>query len=454
MTARAPRMPVATYRPGLLEQRWSDGPGGGHEDVPGNGPAGARGGFRHGFDRDLHLVVLWSGARHREREVLDLLAEHLVVWSTFEIAWSPERIVNDFERLYGWPLRGVFGKHREVGDGPLLLAIVEDREPAYAYRRNVSGLVELTNVRMASAKAAARELTGGGYRVHSSNNLGEFFRDATLLLGPDRLRDLLDEPEPSGHRGTITDDLVGVDGWKDLRQLFDVLATTAEYVVLRNFETLPDRLDPGDDLDLLCRDPQGLAAICNAVKVQPGTEDSGYLCDVAGRQVYLDIRGVDDGYYDRAWADAMLARRRWVDDLVAVPRADDHLFSLLYHAKVHKLEVKPAYVPRLAELAATLDLGDLAGRGTAMTSDEVAAPLLDGFLAAHGYGVPVPLDRGVQRNTAFLDRLVLTRPEPGLGRQVAEAAVASARRSRLAALLRRSPTIRRLYRRLRGAVRR
>ena len=34
----------------------------------------------------------------------------------------------------------------------------------------------------------------------------------------------------------LMDKIVGVDGWKDLDQLFYVLNNTVDYVILRNFE--------------------------------------------------------------------------------------------------------------------------------------------------------------------------------------------------------------------------
>ena len=145
-----------------------------------------RGAFRHQYDRDLQLFVIWEKARPHEDRILEMIEQEFRVLARFEVHWSAERMVNDFERLYATGVGLGSGKEEDAGTGPFLLVVIEDPDPVYQYRQNVSGFVELTNIRMARVKRAARQLAGG-YTVHSSNGLGEFFRDATLLLGPRRL---------------------------------------------------------------------------------------------------------------------------------------------------------------------------------------------------------------------------------------------------------------------------
>src|SRR5690606_9677248 len=198
----------------------------------------ARGTFAHQYDRDLQLVVLWSDARPHEAEVLEILRRELVVLAEIEVRWSPDEVVTNFERLYGQELWGTSPKPEQVGAGPFLLVVVEDPDPRYGYRSNVTGYVELTNLAVARAKAAARSLVGG-YRIHSSNNIREFFHDATLLLGEDRLRSVLAHTGDEPYREVVSDDVVGSGGWRDLAELFGVLRLTSEYVVLRNAEDLP-----------------------------------------------------------------------------------------------------------------------------------------------------------------------------------------------------------------------
>jgi hypothetical protein len=99
----------------------------------------------------------------------------------------------------------------------------------------------------------------------------------------------------------------------------------------------------------------------------------------------------------------MLRRAVLHRELVRVPSPDDLFFSLLYHAKVHKHDVKPAYVTRLAALARALGF-DAFGAAD-VTGDEAALKILVGFLSSTGYRVSVPLDPWVGWNRPFVRSL-------------------------------------------------
>lgn len=427
------RTPVSSYDPADLTYRWSP-------EV---------GAFAHQYDRDLQLLVVWSRGRAHETEILERVAADFTILAQVEVRWSAERMVNDFERLYGQTLWGTSPKHEEVGDGPFLLLILEDHAPAYSYRQNVTGYVELTNVNVARVKAAARALTGG-YRIHSSNNIREFFRDATLVLGPERLREIIAQERPAEGTSVLAEDIVGSRGWDSLDQVFHTLRWTSRYVVLRNFDDLPGALEDDHEIDVLCDDQTDLAAVLNATEVYPGPEGAQFRTVVGGEEVFFDTRYVGDGYLDTEWQREILARREWRDGLVAVPRHDDHLFSLLYHAKVQKPAVKPVYVGRLTQLALDVGLPEQVAR--TLTQDEVAASQLDGYLAGHGFTVPLPVDPAVHRNAEFLALFRLTPlADPPL--KVATAELwQSAKRSPVARALGRSRVVRGAYHRLRSAV--
>ncbi|WP_407316558.1 hypothetical protein UQW22_09680 [Isoptericola halotolerans] len=426
-------VPVTEFDPAQLRFAWS------HD----------REAFVHQYDRDLQLLVVWSRGRQHEEAVLELLRREFRVLAQIEVTWSAAEVVTNFERLYGQGLYGTSPKPQEVGDEPFLLVVVEDLAPRYGYRQNVSGYVELTNLHIAEVKSAARALTGG-YRVHSSNNLREFFRDGTLLLGPGRLRAVVARSGAEPAREELCDDIVGSAGWRDLSELFDTLRLTSEYLVLRNFELLPDELEDDREIDLLAGDQTDLAAVANARPLDPGGDGAQFGCTVAGQAVVLDVRSIGDGYLDRRWQDAALERRAWRGG-VAVPRADDHFFSLLYHAKVQKPQVKPRYIPRLGALGSAVGLPG--GTASRVTDDDVAASVLDGFLSAHGYGLPRPSDAGVHRNEAFVSRLRLTPAEPTSIAAARADLWHSVRGSWPARLAARSTLLRGVYRRARDRFR-
>lgn len=430
-SALSSRADARTYAPSPNEFTWDP----------------ARGEFTHRYDRDLQLFVIWSRARKHEDRITSMIAEEFRILARFEVQWSTARMENNFERLYATGVGVGSGKSEDAGTDPFILMVVEDLAPCYQYRRNVSGFLEVTSVRAARVKRAARDLAGG-YTVHSSNAIGEFFRDATLMLGPELLERILSRVSESGVPSIepLNQDLVGANGWTDVDEVAAVLRRTTEYVVLRNSENLPESLEDDPEIDVLARARLDFAAVTNAASVHD-PNGSAFLTTIAGRPVVLDVRWVGDGYLDALWEDRMLERRVVPDAGLAHPRVDDHFFSLLYHAKVQKPAVKPQYVTRLGELAARLDLpADLT---VSVTEDRVAGAILDGYLSGNGYSVPQPVDRDVDRNEDFTAQLSMTEVEPDLETVVRREVWLRARQSRIGSWAAESDHLRAIVRHLR-----
>lgn len=422
------KTPLSAFRPALLDYRFNP----------------AVGGFEHGFDRDLQLFVLWEKSAEHWAAIRRDLEASFTLLHVARVSWTPQHVEDNFLRLYGMAPTGAAApasqRSQAVGAGPFMLIVVEDPAPVYVYERTFSKKVELVNRNVAQAKARYRALTGGGFKIHSSNSLGEFFRDGSLLLGAAKVQALATARDPwQGDALPMAADLAGNAGWPSLPALFEHLQRSCPYAVLRNFEPLPERLPEGDtDLDLLCRDAADLAALANArIVVHSGGK---FACEtmVAGQALHLDLRVVGDGYYDERWQLRMLQAAQVHGGSVMVLSPDDHFFSLLYHAKVHKRSVSEAYRRRLPQLAAAIGLQ--AHRESDFADDKPAAALLAGFLASRDYRCTAPLDLGVRCNGVFIDRLN------------AEGLIWERERdrdtTRVAALLARAPVLWRFRRRL------
>ena len=389
--------PISDYRPQLLEfSRCSEGFG-----------------FKHNFDRDLHLFALWEKASPYWEDIVSDIKGHFVVLAEYEIHWSRECIDDNFLRLYGMPKQQIrepmpqSKRARMVGEGPFVFLVVEDPTPLYIYHQTFSQKVEMVNKNIVLAKARYRDLAEGGLYVHSSNSIAEFFRDGTLILGEARIKELMRQSIPSElstARQRLDRDISGADGWGSLPELFEHLKCSSDYVVLRNFATLPDGLEEGDgDIDLLCTNAEDFIAVSGArMSYNDGAKIS---CEVlvAGVSIALDVRFVGDGYYDRAWEQELIASSVLYRGLVSVPAVDHHFFSLLYHAKLHKGAVKQKYIHVLEDLAKVIGLRDpVVG---VVTDDENALALLSGFLFEQDYERTKPLDIAVGSNISFVRRL-------------------------------------------------
>ena len=358
--------------------------------------------FRHNVERDLNFFVIWEKGRAAEEEIAQLIRDRFTLLYAAEITWSDDNIARNFSRLYDRLGIEKARKALRVGGGPFLLFVVWDRRPRYIFDRSVSGDIEINNANVAVSKRLFREISGGKYLVHSSNNIREFFEQAVLLLGPKKFEEILTLATWNGQIERLNQDLAGSGGWSDLHELFAVLNYSANYLVLRNYEYMHDNFT-GGDIDFLCDRLTRFAAAANASKRGAPKKLSKFTLSIAGQDVPIDARFVGDGYYHELWQSGMLQRKKLYSNLVYAPREDDHFFSLLYHAKIQKSEVKPAYLLRLEELARKIGM-DWVDRELIL-EDERAANLLAGYMRANGLHYVEPFDQGVVRNAAVIELL-------------------------------------------------
>lgn len=360
-------------------------------------------GFQHNLDRDLHLLIIWQNGRAVEEQILAETLRRFDVLATIEIQWSPEHIDNNFKRFYKHiPTDRVQGKAAQVGAGAFICVLFEDLHPLYQYRQTVSGSIELANVNVLDLKRDSRERCGG-YFVHSSGSPDEFFEQAALLFEANQLRDIL-EGQWRGDRKTLARDLSGSQGWHDFAELFSVLRYSSSYVVLRNFEFLPDAFFENDkDVDILCANSIDLRLAANAT-VRDQVEGCVKLnIKVAGVDVPFDVRRVGDDYYDANWQRAILKHRTCGAGGIFRPRDDDYFFSLYYHTLLQKPAVKPVYTERLLKLSEHLGLDFVDPQR--LLDPLSAARILAGFLKANGYSYVAPKDAEVYQNRAIIKHM-------------------------------------------------
>lgn len=356
-------------------------------------------GFIHNLEADYQIFILWENSRPYEREILKLLEKDFEVLSKHEILWSKRHADNNFKRLYKNIDKEIISKKSEhVGCGEFLVVIIRDKEPLYTYRKTVSGTIELVNRRTIKIKREVRNLCGDTY-VHSTASPKEFYEQAVLIFGVERLYDILKGKDENN--STLTKDLEGADGWKDFRELFSVLEFCSRYVVLRNFEFLPDDFFKNDkDVDILCDSVADFISASNA-NLQKLTRGGAKVeVNISGRFVPFDIRFVGDGYYDEKWEYDILERREKNKNNIFQPRIDDYYFSLLYHAALQKSAMDAKYINVLNEIADNLDF-DFVTKSTFKSVKEVAE-ILDGFMRYHGYSYVTPKDENVFVNFRVL----------------------------------------------------
>ncbi len=126
---------------------------------------------------------------------------------------------------------------------------------------------------------------------------------------------------------------------KSLRQLFNFMHDVDfPYVVLRNWDNLPDSVEYGDhsDLDLLVYDFSHWKEIFTEAHAESPLPRVRFKIPIQDTFIYADIRSVGDGYYPADFQQAILEYREFNKNGFWTPSPLHHRLALAYHVVHHK----------------------------------------------------------------------------------------------------------------------
>lgn len=124
-----------------------------------------------------------------------------------------------------------------------------------------------------------------------------------------------------------------------LKQFFSYLNDIDfSYVVLRNFENLPDSVEYGDhsDLDLLVYDFDHWREVFPTAKAEYPLPRVRFKVMIKDTYIFVDVRSVGDGYYPADFQQAILENREWNERGFWTPSPLHHRLALCYHVAHHK----------------------------------------------------------------------------------------------------------------------
>ena len=263
------------------------------------------------------------------------------------------------------------------GTTPFNMYFIYDLQPKYDWRPSSKGK-RLVNVAMFDLKKQLRNDMPGGFKIHATDNIQETKENHIAL----------EQPEEYQQRKF---DL--------LSRVFEVLNFSGiDYVVLRNFEKMPDKvkIDPHHlDVDLLVSDYYEAKRLLDG-DCPPSTWSTSYenghyrvvnkvLID--GKQVDFDLRHVGDSYLDKQWQLDILKRRVKLSVGIYVPSKEDHLYSIIYHAIVQKPKISETYVKVMTSLG---NFTDAQARDKKFLRDKLAR-----FMEKYSYQMVKPHDKTV-----------------------------------------------------------
>lgn len=346
---------------------------------------------------EYHLFIIWERARSKQQQIVADISKYFEIKCGYEMQWSGAKLHQNLRRFYRASLPSVRAKLAECGRGPFLMLAVIDKQPHYENRHTLNHGDIRVNVNTFDAKIRYRSWMGSqNSSVHATNNTQETSRDVIMLTGVDAERFFEEHAKVSwdGHFKPWQRDVVGADGWESLAQLLYVLNHTSLYVVLRNFDQLPNVANTTEhgDIDLLTVDPIDLRYICNAEPVFRKSYRVHHRVQVAGQPTLFDFRFVGDGYYDANWESRILEQRTQSARGFFIPSPEQHFYSLLYHAYIHKKRVSAEYRERLSSIWAAL--------GRTPLDFNSAQPLQElwRYMEKHQYQFTRPRDRSVYYN--------------------------------------------------------
>lgn len=341
---------------------------------------------------ELHLFIIWENGREKQKEILEDLNNSFRIIKVYEVEWSKDKFPSNLSRFYGTNLPKGSRKEVHVGNGKFILVILKVANPVYETRMTSKG-EKIVNINMFDKKSQYRELTGGGDKVHGTNNEIETNHDLTLLLDKN-IQDFLKENNEKwdGKIEELKKDLFGSEKWNSVSDMFYALNNCTNYAILRNYESLPDEIYQNDhnDIDIICDSLEDAAYVLNAKPVFEEEYRVHYKTEVEDRIAYFDLRHVGDNYYYKKMETKLLDEKILNEKGFYTLNKENYFYSLLYHALIHKEIFKEDYKKKLSEM-------NIENVSIDATNEEYAQ-ILKKWMILNEYIIVEPIDKTVMLN--------------------------------------------------------
>jgi len=351
---------------------------------------------------EIHLLIIWSKALNKKEQILNDLSQKFNILQIYNITWSDEKFSENLSRFYGENLPKGSHKEKHCGKDTFTCIIVKDTNPIYDSRPTSKGN-RVVNKNLFDIKQVYRNWTGGGHKIHATDNIQETKIQLALLFG-ESYDYFLKEITWSDIDINYSNDLIGANGWKTFDELFNILNLTSNYVVLRNFDNLEDQLNSKHpDVDILVENQDLVIQILNAKKTSTEKYRVQYNVKIDSKDINFDIRFVGDNYYDLFWEKDILETKVLSKRNFYIPNNTNHFYSLIYHTLIHKKFVSDDYNKKFIQLSTRINLNfkyyDLV--------DYKLLNILDAFMYKYKYKFVEPKDISVFYNRNFLKNKIL-----------------------------------------------
>ncbi|WP_248783039.1 hypothetical protein [Photobacterium kishitanii] len=250
---------------------------------------------------EIHLFLIWSEAKESRNKIINDLDGEFNILHIETVAWSSELFSENLSRLYGQKLPNNSFKQKHCGTGPFTCIIVEDINPTYESIDIGSGRgYLLLNKNIYNLKVKYREWTGGGHKIHATNNIEESEHDIRLIFHKKPI-DFKEKKEFGDYDLDIKyRDLLGSHGYKNSDDFLLCLNSVPNYVIMRG-EIDKYFLNGNEDIDILVENKKDFIYTLNLKHQGKKFSTSRYQVKIGDVYVHIDINYIGDGCFDSRW---------------------------------------------------------------------------------------------------------------------------------------------------------
>jgi len=301
----------------------------------------------------LYLFIIWNKSRHKTDLILDDIKKKFIIKQIYEIEWNETEFVDNLTRIYG-SKSTASDKGKLLGTGPFLLILVSDENPKFIEYEIPKG-TDVINTNILKSKFEYRKWIGKEFSVHGTISYKETNHNITLIFGKNINEFKKELTEKWNEKiEKIKPKLIGSNGWKDMNHLIYALNGTTNYVILRNFEELPDKFGQ-KDLDILTENTLMKYVIDFDCSLN-AKENHFFEKKIGDKNIHFDLKYSSENYFDKKWAKSILKRRNLHSNGFYVPNKEDYFYTLLYHAIYQKRVIAEKYKKKLSNLAEELGI--------------------------------------------------------------------------------------------------
>tara|TARA_B110000879_G_scaffold207804_1_gene292166 strand:- start:4453 stop:5616 length:1164 start_codon:yes stop_codon:yes gene_type:complete len=351
---------------------------------------------------EIHLFIIWSKGIDQKDKIVEDILENFTVCAIYNTTWSLGNFSNNLSRLYGENLPKNSHKEKHCGTDTFCCIIVKDNKPTYEIRDTSKG-ARVVNIKLFDAKQLYRSWTGGGHKIHATDNIEETRLQLALLFGKDYNEYLLHDKFDQNVI-EYNNDLMGANGWNSFDELFHVFNLTSNYIVLRNFDNLEEQLTTKHpDVDVLTENKNLTKDILNAVETTNKSYRVQHSVKINNKDINFDIRYVGDNYYDKNWEIELLKTKVKHEKGFYIPDNLNLFYSLIYHALIHKQHISEDYIKQFLTLSIRLNLDFK----VCNLIDTSLLDILFQYMYGHNYDIVEPYDLSVFFNERLINKKII-----------------------------------------------